>query len=220
MWVYGGNFLLGIFKPRSEGRRIPIWGIALIFVGSTYLGPPVFARVEELWRVIPYLPQVTFGMVFLGVFVAGVLSVFEEKGKPRRIPVWAVVVISVVTGLGLPRLIDKVSGKYQHLSLRSDVNHCTLGMRGKVAPHQVSNVCDFPITVGLCMSSERNPAPCKQALTVPPGGRASFDPGDETLSYAGNRSGLTFVACRPPHRPSREMNQTGKNYEGICLPGL
>lgn len=93
-------------------------------------------------------------------------------------------------------------------------------MVAKVQPRQVTNICDFPITVGMCMPSELNPALCIQSKTLAPGESANFDPGDARLSSSpGNRDGLTVVACRPPHRPSRWRDIAKRSHDGVCLPG-
>lgn len=204
--------------------RLPFWGTVLIAIAAAYLGPPAFVWVQEVWRASPFLPDVTSGMVFIGFFAAfAAWILFERKDLPRRMPIWTwalIAVIAVVAGLGLPPLIDKVTGSYQNASFRPDVNNCTRGMRGKVQPRQVTNICDFPITVGMCLPGELNPAPCIQSVTLAPGEDASFDPGEARLSYSpGNRNGLTVVACRPPHRPSRMRDIAKRSHDGICLPG-
>ena len=128
---------------------------------------------------------------------------------------WPAVAMAVL----LPPLIDWATGSYQRTSLRTDVNHCTQGMRGQAQPNQVTNICDEPITVGLCMPGEINPAPCAQSYTIEPGQTARFDPGEASLSsLPGNPGGLTVVACSPPDRPSRMVAVHGRGYEGVCIP--
>lgn len=202
-------------------RRVPIWGTILIAVAAAYVGPPAFAWVQQMWREVPFLPDVTGGMVFIGLFAALTAHIlFERKGHPRRIPIWAKVVIAVIAGLGIPLFMDKVTGSYQNASIRPDVNHCTRGMQGEVQPRHVTNICNFSITVGLCLPDELNPAPCIQSATLAPGESTRFDPGDARRSYApGNRNGLTVVACRPPHRPSRRRDIAKRSHDGVCLPG-
>lgn len=202
-------------------RYCPLWGSLLIGVGAAYAGPPAFIVFQQVWRKIPFLPEITGGMVFIGIFMIVLLQIFESKDQPRRVPVWAVLAISASVALGLPPLIYMLSGTYSHAALRSDLNRCTDGMLGKVQPRSVTNTCDFPIVVGLCMPDEQNPVPCQQSITLAPGGVAIFEANTARLSYApGNRDGLTIVACRPPNRPSRMLSQVGRSHEGVCLPGL
>lgn len=210
-----------IVNQVGSGRRMPLWGAGLVGVVCAYVGPPVFAHVQILWRQAPFLPEVTGGMVFIGLWVAFlVLFVFERKGQPRRVPIWAGTLIAVVAMFAVPLLLDKVTGVYQNASLRADVNHCTSGMLGKSQPRSVTNICDFAITVGMCLPGEKNPDPCAQSVTLEPGATAVFDPGAARLSsLPSNANGLTVVACRPPHRPSRNLRTTGRGYEGVCLPG-
>lgn len=205
---------------RDPPRPMPLWASVLFGLLVAYVGPPFFDMIARFWRTIPFLPEVTEGMVFLGLFVGLFLYfVFERQDRPRRIPVWAVVVISMVTAFALPPLLYRVTGSYSMIALRADVNQCTQGMRGEAQPSRVSNTCDFPIVVGLCAPDEQNPTPCAQQVTLAPGETASLDPEGATLAYApGNRDGLSVVACRPPNRPSRMLNQTNKYYTGVCLP--
>lgn len=205
---------------RNPPRPMPFWASVLFGGLVTYVAPPVLDVIARFWRAVPFLPEVTEGMVFLGLFVAFFLHfVIERKDRPRRIPVCAVVVIAGVTAFALPPLIYRVTGSYSMIALRADVNQCTQGMRGQTQPSRVSNTCDFPIVVGLCAPDEQNPVPCAQAVTLAPGETASLDPKGATLAYApGNRDGLSVVACRPPNRPSRMLNQTNKYYTGVCLP--
>lgn len=207
-----------IGKRGVSKRRLPFWATVLVTVAAAYVGPPVFAWVQTVWRASPILPDVKGGMVFIGLFA---LTMFESKDNPRRVPIWAGVLFGVVVGMGRPPLIDKASGTYQRPSFRIDVNECTRGMRGQVQPRDVTNICDFQITVGICLPGELNPAPCAQSVTLVPGEGTSFDPGDARLSSApGNRNGLTVVAYRPPHRPSRARDIAKRNHDAVCLPGL
>jgi hypothetical protein len=215
--------ILSRFIPirRSPPHRMPLWGSVLTGVVVAYSGPPVFAILQEAWRAIPFLPEITGGMVFIGFFVIVALQIFESKGQPRRIPIWAAMVVAAVVALAVPQLVYMVTGSYSHAALRSDVNRCTRGMLGEEQPGNVTNACDFPIVVGLCMPDETNPVPCQQTVTLAPGAVAGFDAGDVRLSFApGNRDGLTVIACRPPNRPSRMLSQVGRRHEGVCLPGL
>ncbi|MBM1813966.1 hypothetical protein [Pseudosulfitobacter pseudonitzschiae] len=229
--ISAGGIVLGLlavilsrYVPvrRDPSRPMPFWASVLVGCLAAYVGPPVFDIVVNLWRKITFLPEITEGMVFLGLFMAVFLQfVVERKDRPRRIPVWAVVVISVATAFALPPLIYRLTGSYSALALRADVNQCAQGIQGETEPRHVSNTCDFPIVVGLCAPGEENPAPCAQTVALAPGETTSLDPDGARLAYApGNRDGLSVVACRPPNRPSRMMNQTNKYYVGVCLPAL
>ncbi len=207
---------------RNPPRPMPFWASVLFGGLVAYVAPPVLDVIARLWRAVSFLPEVTDGMVFLALFVGFFLYfVTAHKDRPRRFPVWAVLVIAVVTAFALPPLLYHLTGSYSEVALRRDVNQCTQGMRGQTQPRRVSNVCDFPIVVGLCTPDEQNPTPCAQSVTLAPGESAALDPKGASLSYApGNRDGLTVVACRPPNRPSRMLNQTRKYYTGVCLPAL
>lgn len=216
--------ILSRFVPigRNPPRRMPLWISVLIGIAVAYGGLPAFGILQQVWRATPFLPEITSGMVFVAIFVVVTMQLlFESRGQKRRVPIWAVLGIAVSVALALPPLMYMVTGAYPGIALRADVNHCTRGMRGEVKPRSVTNICDFPIIVGLCMPDEQNPATCLQSTTLAPGAMASFDPGEARLSYApGNRDGLTVVACRPPNRPSRMLSDTGRRHEGICVPGL
>lgn len=215
--------ILSRFIPlrRNPPRRIPIPASIVIGVVAAYAGPPAFATLQEAGRTIPLLPEITGGMVFIGIFTVLVMQIFETRDQPRRVPILASVAIGIFVALALPPLIFLATGAYSHAALRSDVNHCTRGMLGEVQPTNVTNICDFPINIGLCQSGEENPVPCRQSIILAPGAVGGFDPGTATLSYApGNRNGLTVIACRPPNRPSRMLSQVGRRHEGVCLPGL
>ena len=199
-------------------RRLPLVAIPLIAVLAAYAGPPIFAQAQSLWRGAG-LPDITEGMAFIGLFVGLFAAVIREtKGEPRRTPIWIAALIGVIAAFAIPMVTNTLTGTYQRPSLRSDVTHCTSGMRGQAQPRQVTNTCDVPIVVGMCLSDELNPAPCRQTATLGPGESTTFDPKGQVLSYAGNRNGLTVVACRTPNRPSRWINSTGKAHEGVCLP--
>jgi hypothetical protein len=216
--------ILTRFVPvrRNPPRPMPLWGTVLTGFVVAFAGPPVLDRLPEFWRAIPFLPEITEGMVFLAVFVAFfVYVVFRRKAPPRRAPLWVVAVISVGAAFAVPPLIYQLTGSYSMIALRNDVNRCTRGMQGEEQPNTVTNLCSFPIVVGLCASDEQNPKPCRQSVTLASGEVARLDPGDARLSFApGNRDGLTVVACHPPNRPSRMLAQTGRRHRGVCLPAL
>lgn len=216
--------ILSRFMPirRNPPRPMAIWASVLIGVAAAYIGPPLFTGLQQVWRAVPILPEITSGMVFLWLFVVVVMQLlFEGNNRPRRFPIWAVLAFAMLVTAALPPLMYKVTGTYPSISFRADVNQCTRGMLGEVQPRHVTNICDFPITVGLCMPDEQNPAPCLQSVTLAPGAVADFDPGEARRAYApGNRDGLTVAACHPPNRPSRMLNADGRRYEGICLPDL
>lgn len=92
-------------------------------------------------------------------------------------------------------------------------------MTGQAQPGEVRNICDEAIVVGLCLPGEVNRVHCAQVAVIEPEAVAVFDPGGERVSSVpGNAGGLTVVACRPPDRPSRWGNVTGRGYRGVCLP--
>lgn len=114
-WVIGRHY--------GANQRMLFFGTALIAIAAAYLGPPALIWWEKVRGAIPFLPDVTGGMVFIGLFVAFVAHIiFERKDQPRRIPIWAVALIAVIAGLGFPPLIDRVTGTYQQSSFRQDVN--------------------------------------------------------------------------------------------------
>lgn len=212
-----------VLRARSLRPRLPAWKVILIGVGAAYVIPPALVFLAGAWRAVPGLPDlpvVTEGQVFIGAWMAlAMLSVSHRPGRAPGIPLWACLLIGVATAALLPPFLDRVTGSYQRLSLRADVNHCTRGMTGRTQPREVTNICDEPITVGLCLPGEVNPAPCAQSHTIEPGQIARFDPGQAYLSsLPGNPNGLTVVACRPPARPSRMVSTIGRGYEGVCLP--
>lgn len=209
-----------VAKRSGKGWRLPFWGVIVIGVVAAYVVLPILALAHRLWNATPGLPEFTGSAVILGLWVALVASMlFERKGQPRRIPIWGLILIAVVTTLALPPLIDRVTGAYQRTSLRPDANACTNWVLGENSLRQVTNICDYPITVGLCMPEEKNPAPCSQSSTLAPGAMAEFDPeGTPLSSLPSNLNGYTIVACRPPHRPSRTQSVIGRGYDGVCLP--
>ncbi len=199
----------GALKPRLSAVTLLLTGVA-----GAFLLPPAVAMLERAW------PAVTPDKLFIGAWVALlVLFIGNVRGRPPRVPLWAGLLAGAAVAVLLPPLLDAATGRYQRASLRADVNHCTKGMTGQVQPRVITNVCDEPITVGLCLPGETNPEPCAQSRTLAPGQVARFDPGDARLSsLPGNPGGLTVVACRPPARPSRTGSTGGRGYEGVCLP--
>lgn len=213
------GFAWPLKRPDGQ-RRVPFWALVLVGVIAAYAGPPLFELLKGALSIVPGVSRLTESAVLFGLWVALVaLNLFEPKAGPRRVPIWAGISIAVVASFAVPPLLDKVSGTYQNMSLRPNVNNCTRGMRGQAAPSQVTNICDYPINVGLCLPTEENPAPCKQTATIAPGAMATFDPGEARLSsLPSNPNGLTVVACRLPFRPSRDLSAIGRGYDGVCLP--
>ncbi len=212
-----------ILRARALKPRLSLWKLALIGVASAYILPPTFVFLARVWQATPWLPAlpvVTSGQVFLGAWATvAALTLTQRRGQPPRLPLWAGLLIGVAVAALLPPLIDRATGSFQNASLRPDVTRCTRGMMGQVQPREVANTCDFAITVGLCLPGEMNPAPCAQSVTLQPGESVTFDPGEVRLSSVpGNPDGLTVVACRPPDRPSRWGNVSGRGYRGVCLP--
>lgn len=210
-----------IANRRGEKRRLPFWGVVLIGVVAAYIGPPVFAEVQNAWRSVPGLRNVTGGAVIFGLWVALVsLVLFESKGKPRRVPIWLGIAIAIVAVVAVPPLMDRVLGDYQRMSLHPNVNGCASWTQGEGTQRLATNICDYPINVGLCLPDETNPSPCNQTAALEPGTEAKFfDPGTEPLSsLPSNPAGYTVVACRQPNRPSRTISVMGRGYEGVCLP--
>lgn len=216
-------FAVVILRLRALKPRLSLLRLLLIGVAAAYVVPPVILLFAQVWRSTPWLPElptVTSGQIFLGGFAAvAAITLSQQPGQPPRLPIWAVLLIAVTVAFGLPRALDWATGSYQNASLRSDVNYCARGMTGQVQPQEVTNACVFAITVGLCLPTEMNPTACAQSITIPPGESALFAPGDARLSSVpGNPDGLTVVACRPPSRPSRWGNVTGRGFRGVCLP--
>jgi len=214
---------LGVLRVRAGKPRLALWKLALIGIAAAWLIPWTLALAANAWRAtpaLPALPVVTFDQVFIGALVALlVLAISHRPGGRPRVPAWAALLAGVVVAVALPPLLFMATGSYQRASLHPDVNHCTRGMLGETQPREVTNTCDEPIAVGLCLPGETNPAPCAQVALIAPGESAQFDPGDATLSsLPSNLNGLTVVACRPPARPSRMQTTIGRGYEGVCLP--
>lgn len=229
--LLSGDLFLGILtamtaivlRARAGKPRLSAITVILIGVAGAYLIPLASAFLSRAWRAtpaLPALPVITEGQVHIGLWTALlVLGISHRPGRPPRIPLWAGLAIGLATAILLPPLLDGVTGSYQRASLRADVNECTRGMRGQAQPREVTNICDEPITVGLCLPGEINPAPCAQSHTIGPGEMARFDPRGASLSsLPANPNGLTVVACRPPDRPSRMLSTMGRGHEGVCLP--
>ncbi|WP_187970201.1 hypothetical protein [Aquibium microcysteis] len=213
-----------VLRQQARKPRLSIVMLVLIGAAGAYVATPALYALADAWRAtawLPALPVVTSGQLFLGAWAGfAVLFVANSKARPTRVPLWAGLLIGGAVAVLVPPLLYAVTGVHQRPSLRDDVNHCTRGMKGQVQPREATNVCDEPITVGLCMPGEVNPAPCAQSFTIGPGETARFDPGDAALSsLPGNPGGLTVVACRPPARPSRMGTAIGRGYEGVCIPG-
>lgn len=212
-----------VLRFQAGKPRLSVFVVVLIGVAGAYLVTPALAYLAQAWRAtpaLPALPMITSGQLFLGAWAGfAVLFIANSMKRPKRVPLWAGLLIGVAVAVLVPPFLDTVTGVYQRPSLRDDVNHCTRGMTGQVQPREVANICDEPITVGLCMPGEVNPAPCAQSFTLAPGETATFDPGGASLSsLPSNPGGLTVVACRPPARPSRMGTTIGRGYEGVCLP--
>ena len=156
---------------------------------------------------------------FIGFWVALLaLTLFERKGAPRRVPIWAGLALAAVAMFAVPKLLDTLTGSYQDASLKADVNACL-----KSTPNgtqlTVSNSCTHPIVVGLCQSNERNPEPCRQSIQLTPGGTTALNANGETrAALPSSPNGYTIVACRVEHRPSRTKKVGGKGHRGVCLP--
>ena len=216
-------FFVIVQRVRMGLPRLSAWRLALIGIVAGYVIPWAIVLAAEAWRAVPALPPlpvITFDQFFLGALVAlFVLAISYRAGGRPRVPLWAGLLAGVAVAAVLPPLLYAVTGTYQRASLHPDVNHCTSGMTGEVQPRSVTNTCDEPIAVGLCLPGETNPAPCAQTVIIAPGETAAFDPGDASLSsLPSNLDGLTVVACRPPARPSRMQTTIGRGYEGVCLP--
>ncbi len=214
------SFFWIVVNSTSQTRRLPFWGVIAIGVLAAFIGPPLLALIQDVGRTVPGIPEITGGKIFLGLWVALVaLVLFERKGQPRRIPVWAGILFGTVVALALPPVIDRFSGAYQNTSLLANANACTHWVSGENTQLQATNICDYPIVVGLCLPGEENPAPCDQIETLQPNKSASFDTAGTPLSaLPSNANGYTTVTCRPPHRPSRNLTVMGRGYEGVCLP--
>lgn len=225
-----GAFLFGlltagffwiVINSNSHSRRLPFWGVIAIGVAAAIIGPPLLALLQKAGRTVPFIPEITGGALFIGLWSAFfMLTLFERKGQPRRVPIWRGIVLGLIVALAFPPLIDWVTGAYQNTSLRADANACIRWTPGENTQREATNICDEPVIVGLCLPNEKNPAPCAQTATLGPNESASFDTaGTPRSSLPSNAGGHTTVACRPPHRPSRNLTVIGRGYHGVCLPG-
>ncbi|MEZ5797959.1 MAG: hypothetical protein R3D63_11045 [Paracoccaceae bacterium] len=216
--------VLALHGRARRGRpRPPLWHLALAALAGAYVVAPALAVAVRQWRAVPGLPAlpvITSGQAFLGVWVAA-LAYFLARPKdgPPRLPLWGAALIGAGAALAVPPLLDATTGRYQPLSLREDLNRCYRSATNAAGLQEVTNICDEPIVVGMCLPGERNPAPCAQSHLLPPGGSAVLDAGGHALSsLPGNPGGLTVVACRPPARPSRDLSPIGRGHDGVCLP--
>ena len=209
-----------IVNASSPSRRLPIWGAAIVGGGAVFLAAPVLDFAQQTLGSTAGRFEVSGDALFIGLWFGIIaITVFERKGQPRRVPIWAGVAVGLVATFGVPPLLDRLTGKYQNASLRADVNHCMQTVSGDSSTRNVSNGCEHPIVVGLCLSSERNPAPCAQAVELAPGKATTLDSkGEQRSSLPSNANGYTLVACRPPDRPSRTKKVGGKGHRGVCLP--
>ena len=225
-----GNITLGlvvtfvswmVLNPPNGPRRLPFLGAVAILVGVSYLGQFLLPPLQNALREVFLFRRITEGAVFIGLFVASLaLFLFERKESPRRVTLWAGFGLGVIAMFEVQALLDAATGKFQDASLRVDVNRCTDGMVGQANPTEITNNCDFPVVVGLCLSNEANPDQCAQSVVLAPGASGAVQPtGEGMASMPSNLNGATIVACRPPHRPSRTSKVGGRGHRGVCLPG-
>lgn len=209
-----------IVNRRYGPRSMPFLGTALVVIFAGYTVLPAVGWGLDKWRTTSGLPYVSFGMIFIGLWVGLIMfTAFETKGQPRRVPIWAVIVTAVFGAFAIPYAVDRATGAFQNASLRADVNQCRVGLPGTFDPRAVTNACDYAITVGLCLPGETNPDPCEQSITLGPGEQAQFETrGARLSSLPANPNGFTVVACRPPDRPSRTLSVLGRGYDGVCIP--
>ncbi|MFN0264311.1 hypothetical protein ACKTEK_10590 [Tepidamorphus sp. 3E244] len=215
--------LVIVLRARAGMPRLALWKLFLAGVAGAFVVPWTIRIFATAWGAtpgLPALPFISFDQVFIGALIVIFLLALGNKpsGKPR-VKWWTGLAAGVFIAALLPSALFYATGAYQRSSLRPDVNQCTSGMLGEVQPRSVTNTCDEPITVGMCLPGEVNPAVCSQTKTIAPGETAAFEPGDARLSsLPSNLNGLTVVACRPPTRPSRMGTTIGRGYEGVCLP--
>jgi len=204
----------------EKPKRLPFWGAIVVGIAAAYAAEPVFAFVRQAQNSIPFLTRFTEGAIMIWLWVSGlVLIAFERKGAPRRVPIWAGIAVGGFAALIVPPIIDGISGSYQDASLRSDEYRCMGFERAEGTSFSVTNKCEEPIVVGLCLSNEKNPAPCSQTITLDAGATGSVDNRGEPLSsLPSNPDGYTITACRPPNRPSRDLKVGGRGHRGVCLP--
>ncbi len=211
---------LMVLNKRNQPRRLSVFGAIVILIGVAYCSQFVLPPIQDRLREVFLFRRITEGAVFVGLFVScAALFIFERREAPRRVPLWVGFGLGLAAMFGLPPLLDAMTGKYQDSSLRAHVNACTDGMVGQSEPITVTNTCNFPVVVGLCLSNEANPEACAQSVTIASGMTGSIAPiGGGIASLPANPNGATIVACRPPHRPSRTKNVGGRGHRGVCLP--
>lgn len=209
-----------IVNRKGAARRLPVWGAGLVAVIAMFAANPMLRLAGQLESSVPLFQGITTGAVIIGLwFGLLALTVFERKGQPRRVPYWAGVGIGLVAMFVLPPLLDSATGRYQDASLHNDVNRCMGKAPTQAGELTVTNTCDHPIVVGLCLTTEENPDPCAQTLTIAPGAVSILDPRGEQLSaLPSTLDGYTLVACRMPYRPSRDLKVGGRGHRGVCLP--
>lgn len=180
------GLLVIVLRSRAGMARLAAWKLALAALAGGFVIPWTIRIFAAAWRATPGLPDlpfVSFDQVFVGSLVAiFLLATGMRPGGSPRVPLWAGLTAGVVIAALLPGALFMATGSYQRSSLRPDVNRCTQGMLGQVQPREVTNTCDEPITVGLCLPGELNPAACAQTRTLRPGETALFDPGEARLS--------------------------------------
>ncbi|MCC2095839.1 MAG: hypothetical protein KDJ29_03055 [Hyphomicrobiales bacterium] len=215
-----GGFCWAVARASGPGRRLSFRLFLLIAAAAGLAGPVVLDWLADAGRKVAWLPTITGGKIFFGMWAALlILTLFESEGQPRRVPVWAGVLAAVTLALAVPPLLDRISGKYQPMSFVENINGCMKNVRSADGALTIHNTCAFEIVAGLCLPNEKNPSPCAQSRMIRPAESARFDPkGAAFSSLPSNRNGATIVACRPPHRPSRALSAIGRGYDGICLP--
>lgn len=212
-----------MLRARAQRPRLPAWKLGLAGIAGACATPPLIAALAAIWQAVPALPPAllpTAEKLYLGAWTAVLaLAISHRTGRPPRLSLRTGLLIGLVVALLLPVVLERLTGQIQRSSLLADLNRCTRAVVGQGRPYQVSNVCDEPIAVGLCLPGEINPAPCARSRILLPGEMAQFDPGEARLSsLPSNPDGFTIVACRPPARPSRIRKNTGRGYDGVCLP--
>ncbi|MGI3184892.1 hypothetical protein [Nioella aestuarii] len=220
-WFFGITGAVIAFAATRSRGGIRFWQLVLVGLASAYVLPHVFAWIQPRWRAVPWLPDITGGMVFIGGwFALFALTMFEQKGQPRRVPIWAGLLFATCMAFIVPAVVNQLTGAYQRASLRDDVNACVRYAPGEDGVLEATNLCDQEIVVGLCLPNEHNPEPCAQSVALAPDETTLLDPAGTGLSSVpGNPNGYTLVACRQPNRPSRMTRVTGRGFEGVCLPG-
>ncbi len=198
-----------ILRARAGKPRLAAWKLVLAGIAAAYIIPEALA-LQDLVNIDRF-----FIFAWTAVLVLGVT---HRPDAPPRLSLPVGVLAGVGVAVVLPLVLDLATGTFGPASLRADLNRCATwnpGQEGLAA----TNTCDEPVTVGLCLPGEVNPAPCVQSQTIGPGESAAFDPrGSGVSSLPANPDGFTTVACRPPARPSRTKAVGGRGYDGVCLP--